>query len=99
MRNRRGQQLEIDVTPPESDAGLPLTKLKIGQSGKIVAINGGHAMLNRLNSLGIRPGKEITKVSSMVMQGPITVKFDGSQVAIGFGIAKRILVSPEQQKE
>lgn len=49
-------------------------------------------MINRLSALGIRPGKRVTKVSSMFMRGPVTIQVGNAQVAIGFGMAKRILV-------
>ncbi|PIU56399.1 MAG: hypothetical protein COS88_02920, partial [Chloroflexi bacterium CG07_land_8_20_14_0_80_51_10] len=51
---------------------------------------------NRLTALGIRPGKRITKLSSMLMHGPVTVELDaGHQVAIGFGMAGKIIVDPD----
>ncbi|TET27026.1 MAG: ferrous iron transport protein A, partial [Dehalococcoidia bacterium] len=57
-----------------------------------VQVQGGYGMVNRLSALGIRPGKRITKVSSMLMRGPVTIQVDRAQVAIGFGMAKRIIV-------
>ena len=71
---------------------IPLTMLKAGQSGKIVEIQGGPGLINRLNALGIRPGKRITKVSSMLIRGPVTVQVGGTQVAMGFGMARRVIV-------
>ena len=55
-------------------------------------------MLNRLGALGIRPGQRLTKVSAMFMRGPITVQSGGAQVAIGFGMAIRIIVEPEESQ-
>ncbi|GAG67641.1 unnamed protein product [marine sediment metagenome] len=49
-------------------------------------------MVNRLNALGIMPGKRITKISTMFMRGPVTIEVDRVQVAIGFGMANRIIV-------
>jgi len=69
-----------------------LARMQTGQSGVVVQIQGGHGLVNRLNSLGIRPGKRITKLSSMIMRGPVTVQVDRAQVAIGFGMANRIIV-------
>jgi len=69
-----------------------LVRMQIGQSGVVVQIQGGHGLVNRLNSLGIRPGKRIIKVSSMIMRGPVTIEVDRAQVAIGFGMANRIIV-------
>ncbi len=67
-----------------------------GQSGRVKQIDGGIGMVNRLNSLGIRPGKKITKVSSMLMRGPVTVQLGSTRLAIGFGMANKIIVELEQ---
>ena len=71
---------------------ITLSQLDAGRSGKVVQIQGGQGMINRLGALGIRPGKRVTKVSSMFMRGPITIRVGNAQVAIGFGMAKRIVV-------
>jgi ferrous iron transport protein A len=49
-------------------------------------------LVRRLNSMGVRPGLRITKVSSMFMRGPVTVRVGQTQLALGFGMARRILV-------
>jgi ferrous iron transport protein A len=69
-----------------------LTKMRSGHSGAVAEIRGGLGLIARLNSLGIMPGKRITKISSMMGQGPVTIVVDRAQVAIGFGMASRILV-------
>ncbi len=69
-----------------------LVRMQSGQSGIVVQIQGGHGLVSRLSALGIRPGKRITTVSSMFMRGPVTVQVDRAQVAIGFGMASRIIV-------
>ena len=71
---------------------VTLSKMQPGQRGRVVQIEGGHGMVNRLSALGIMPGKKITKISSMLMRGPVTIEVDRVQVAIGFGMAKRIII-------
>ena len=66
--------------------------MQAGQSGKVVQIQGGQGLVNRLSGLGIRPGKKITKINSMLMRGPVTILVDRAQVAIGFGMANKIIV-------
>ncbi len=73
-----------------------LAGMQIGQSGVVIQIQGGRGLVNRLNSLGIRPGKRITKASSMIMRGPVTIEVDRAQVAIGFGMARRIIVGLDE---
>ena len=74
---------------------ITLARMGARQSGVVVEIQGGHGLINRLNVLGIRPGKRITKVGSMFMRGPVTVEIDRAQVAVGFGMANRIIVEPD----
>ncbi len=71
---------------------LTLRQMQVGQSGTVVQVAGGRGRMTRLNALGIRPGRRITKVSSMFMRGPVTVRMGQTQIAIGFGMANRILV-------
>jgi len=73
-----------------------LEDLKPGEGGRIAQIDGGHGMVGRLVALGIRPGRRITKLSSGFMRGPVTIEVDRAQMAIGFGMAKRILVEVEE---
>jgi len=49
-------------------------------------------MVNRLNALGIMPRKRVTKISAMLMRGPVTIEVDRVQVAIGFGMANHVIV-------
>jgi len=69
-----------------------LNRMEAGQSGVVVQIQGGPGLVNRLSNLGIRPGKRITKISSMFMRGPVTIQLGNAQVAIGFGMSNKIIV-------
>ncbi len=71
---------------------IPLTEMADGQYGVVSELRGGHHAAERLHALGIRPGKKITKVGAMMMRGPITVKMDNHQVAMGHGMAGRVVV-------
>ncbi|MCX7757311.1 MAG: FeoA domain-containing protein [candidate division WOR-3 bacterium] len=71
-----------------------LTELMYGEQGIIKEIKGSCAMLNRLCALGIIPGKTITKVSAMALRGPVVIRINGTEVALGYGMAKRIFVEP-----
>jgi len=71
---------------------ITLARMQHGQTGVVVQIQGGHGLVNRLNALGIIPGKKIIKISSMLMRGPVTIQVDRVQVAIGFGMANKIMV-------
>ena len=71
---------------------IPLGRMEAGQSGTVVQVQGGRGLISRLSALGIRPGQRVTKVSSMFMRGPVTIQVGNAQVAIGFGMANRIIV-------
>jgi len=38
------------------------------------------------------PGKKIMKISGIPLSGPVIVDIDRTQVALGFGLAKKVLV-------
>jgi len=71
---------------------LTLGQMGAGQTGTIIRILGGWGLNRRLEALGIRPGKKVTKISTMLFHGPVTLKTDHTQVAVGFGMANKILV-------
>jgi len=74
---------------------VTLRHMRPGQRGKVVELQGGHGLVSRLSALGIRPGKRMTKVSSMLMRGPITIQLDNTQIALGFGMANKIIIEIE----
>lgn len=59
---------------------------------EVVTINGGKMLWGRLTAMGIGPGQKLRKVSRVGMGGPVIVEVDRSQVAIGRGMAKKIVV-------
>jgi ferrous iron transport protein A len=75
---------------------LTLTEMKTGQTGTVVGVLGGHGLIRRLDALGIRPGKKVTKISSTLFHGPVTLKVDNTQVAVGFGMARKIIVEVDK---
>ena len=75
---------------------VTLRQMQSGQSGKVVQVQGGMGLANRLSALGVRPGKKITKVSSMLMRGPVTIQSGNTRMAIGFGMANKIIVEIEE---
>lgn len=66
-----------------------------GQSGVVVGIDGGYGLIGRLAALGIRPGKRIHKVGRSFMRGPVVIQVDRCEIAVGFGMAKKITVKTE----
>jgi Fe2+ transport system protein FeoA len=50
----------------------------------------------RLSDLGLTPGTKVTVVKSAPFNGPLEVSVRGSRLAIGRGMASRILVDAER---
>ena len=75
---------------------ISLVEMHIGMTGKIAEIQGGQGMVRRLETLGVRTGKEIKKLSSQLMRGPILLQVGNTQVGIGFGMARKILVEVDK---
>ena len=71
---------------------LTLGQMEAGQAGTIIKILGGRGLNQRLEALGIRSGKKVTKISTMLFHGPVTLRTNHTQVAVGFGMANKILV-------
>jgi ferrous iron transport protein A len=67
--------------------------------GVVVGIDGGKGIVSRLSTLGIRQGVEIKKISQQAMRGPVVAIVGRTQIAVGFGMAKRILVEVDIDKE
>ncbi|MBN1755286.1 ferrous iron transport protein A [bacterium] len=72
-----------------------LTELKAFQKGKIVEIKGGTGLVRRLEAMGLRPGMIISKISAQLLRGPVTISNGGRELALGHGIAQRIMVETE----
>ncbi len=73
---------------------MTLDMLAAGKSAVVVSLEGGRGMMARLDAMGVRSGKRVRMLSSQFMAGPITVLVDGRQVAMGRGIARRVVVQP-----
>ena len=52
--------------------------------------------VKRLSDLGLTPGTQVTVVKSAPFNGPIEICVRGSRLAIGRGMASRILVDAER---
>ncbi|MBD3263892.1 MAG: ferrous iron transport protein A [Candidatus Omnitrophica bacterium] len=71
---------------------IDLIRLKKGKVAKVVEIEGGSSCQQRLNNLGIRQGVLISKISASETRGPIIVKAGHTQIALGRGMASKIIV-------
>ena len=71
---------------------MRLTDLDADETAVIKEIEGGLKVKMRLEAMGIRPGIKVTKISSHFWRGPVTLKVGTAKVAIGHGMAQRVIV-------
>ncbi len=71
---------------------VKLAEMKSRESGRVKEIDGGFGLRGRLEAIGLRPGIELRVVNSSFFKGPVTVRIGNSQVALGHGMARKIMV-------
>ncbi len=71
---------------------ISLDSVKEGKVVKVLDIYGGWGIRQRLSCLGIHPGDLITVKKSGIIHGPILISIHGNHIALGRGIARKILV-------
>jgi len=74
---------------------VALINLKEGQKGIIVSVLGGRSVIQRLTDMGLTPGTEL----KMVRKGrlcPIEISVRGFKLALGNGLAAKILVKVKE---
>ena len=69
---------------------IPLSLLQDGEHAQIITINGGRFVNLRMNELGFNAGEKL-KVIRNVGGGPILVELKAGKIAIGRGVANKIL--------
>jgi len=74
---------------------VSLILMKEKQRGRVSEISAGAALQNKFMSMGIYPGKEITKLSHFALRGPVAIKVGRSILALGHGMAGKIIVEIE----
>ena len=71
---------------------MPLSMLSAGEEAQLVDVRGGHGIRRRLSAMGLNPGMKVTVVQN-TMRGPIILGVMDSRIALGRGMAHKILVS------
>ncbi|HHS14354.1 MAG TPA: ferrous iron transport protein A [bacterium] len=72
---------------------MTLDQIEAGRTALVTEIIGGFRIRQRLNCLGLHRGDRIRVKRSGIMGGPILVELNGTEVAIGRGMAKKIVVT------
>lgn len=70
----------------------PLLFFNEGSKGKVYDIVGGSRFSKRLFEMGFNTGQEVEIIKNDI--GPLIIGLDGSRVAIGRGMAQKIILIP-----
>jgi Fe2+ transport system protein FeoA len=82
---------------------LPLTDLREGEKGIVTFVmtphryHGHHHLpgfVRRLAEMGLTPNTEVKVVRRSLFRGPIEVEVRGVSLALGYGLASKVLVKP-----
>lgn len=73
---------------------LNLAHGETGGRYRVLAIHGGETLNARLRVLGLTPGTLLCKISGQLFRGPVVVRFQGTELALGHRMACKILVEP-----
>lgn len=92
FNKKRGHHHRRSNQHLKHNAQRSVCNLRDGDEAQIKAILGGRNFINKAESLGIRVGVKLTKVSSQMMQGPTTIKVGQTQIAIGRRMAEKIIL-------
>jgi len=70
---------------------IPLAMVSSGKVVTVAEIRAGRGLLRRLADMGLTLGTTL-KVINNPMTGPIIAEVKGSRLALGYGIAQKIMV-------
>jgi len=75
---------------------IPLSALSQGEKALVVSFSGGTSLKKKLSDMGLVTDEPIEVLSK---SGPVILGVKGSRIAIGKGIAQKILVTPIEADE
>lgn len=71
---------------------VSLDRIEENRKARVIHIQGGWGIRGRLSDMGVHPGDILTVRRYGALGGPILIEVHGFRVALGRGIASRILV-------
>jgi ferrous iron transport protein A len=69
-----------------------LTRAPCNQTLEVMAVNGDVNWDKRFESMGIRKGRRIRKITDQPFGGPVVIEVNGSKISLGRNIAAKIEV-------
>ncbi|MBN3033854.1 MAG: ferrous iron transport protein A [Candidatus Saganbacteria bacterium] len=75
---------------------VSLAEMRVGEGGLVAGFAAGRGAAHRFVALGIRVGRPITKKSRGLFGGPVIVQAGGTQIGLGRGMARKVMVEVER---
>ncbi|MEW6028940.1 MAG: metal-dependent transcriptional regulator [Chloroflexota bacterium] len=73
--------------------GVPLNAAAVGETVRVLAVNATSTeVLRYLQERGLLPGTVVTIVDAAPLQGPLALRVDGREVALGLSLAEFVIV-------
>ncbi len=70
---------------------MPLSMVSPGELVQVAAVRAGWGLQRRLADMGLTPGVQVRVVNSQ-RPGPVVIEIRGSRLALGQGLAHKIMV-------
>ncbi len=70
---------------------MPLSMVSPGELVQVAAVRAGWGLQRRLADMGLTPGVQVRVVNSQ-RPGPVVIEVRGSRLALGQGLAHKIMV-------
>lgn len=86
LRKEEAVNIQVELTQ-----GM-LSRVKAGETVTIIALGAGWGLQRRLADMGLTPGVKLRVISSG-RPGQVVVEVRGSRMALGHGVAAKILVA------
>lgn len=71
---------------------MVLAEVNAGNIVRVIRFQGGKGLEGKLRQLGVCAGGQIHVVRRAPFHGPVLLEFEGREIALGYGIAQKIVV-------
>jgi Fe2+ transport system protein FeoA len=92
LRKNEATDIQVELTEGTLVMASP------SETVTILAIRAGWGLQRRLAGLGLTPGAKV-RVASNSKRGPVIVEVAGSRLLLGYGVARRIMVSAGESQD
>ena len=90
LRKEEAANIQVEVMYLRSDM-IPLSMASPGDKVEVAMVRAGWGLQRRLADLGLTPGVKVRVVSGN-RPGPVVLDVRGSRLALGYGVAHKIMV-------